>query len=125
MTDMLSVVARAIGQTKSIEGEAMLSGQFDKKAELELFLQECAKAAIAAHEKALEAQGLVIVPREPTEDMIEAGAEAEHEAREVDKARFDDPKYVKAGLKYKATAPIRRLPQTYTAMVLAALEGKE
>lgn len=33
------------------------------------------KAAIAAHEKALEAEGLVIVPREPTEAMVNKGSE--------------------------------------------------
>ena len=32
-----------------------------------------AKAAIAAHLKALEAEGLVIVPREPTVAMVKAG----------------------------------------------------
>ena len=39
-----------------------------------------AQAAIEAHEKALEAEGLVIVPREPTEGMLKAAFEAvDHE----------------------------------------------
>ena len=35
--------------------------------------KEMTKAAIQAHEKALEAEGLVIVPREPTDAMLKAG----------------------------------------------------
>ncbi len=70
----------------------------------------------------LLAEAAIEAMRECSDEMVEAGAEAEHEAREVDKARFDTPEYVKAGLKYRATAPVRRLPQTYKAMIEAALK---
>ena len=84
MTDMISVVAQAIYDADGGDSE------------------ELAKAAIEAHEKALEAQGLVIVPREPNEAMIEAGY-----GRPV----FDDE--VKANM-----------VAIWQAM-LAALEGKD
>lgn len=44
------------------------------------------RAAIAAHLKVLEKQGLVVVPREPTEEMILAGGETP----EQDGGGYDD-----------------------------------
>lgn len=43
----------------------------------EAFIEMLARAAIEAHEAALAAAGLVIVPREPTEAMIAAGTWAD------------------------------------------------
>jgi len=64
MTDMLSVVARAI----CLAGDVPADVREGCKVLCSMCLSE-AKAAIKAHEKALEAQGLVIVPREPTDKM--------------------------------------------------------
>jgi len=74
-----------------------------------------AKAAIAAHEAALEEQGLVIVPREPTEAMAAAWCKLSLErirrAVESDKPR-------------PGVGMIEGAKESYKAM-LAALEEKE
>ena len=62
MTDMLSVVARAMSEARQ-----ELEWLCESDRALTAFLPD-AKAFI----KALEAQGLVIVPREPTEAMLQA-----------------------------------------------------
>ena len=74
MTDMQEMVARAIAGICNDKGQELAS-----KCEMQAppipwqaFERE-AKAAIEAHEKALEAEGLVIVPREPTEYMTHLG----------------------------------------------------
>ncbi|KKL67729.1 hypothetical protein LCGC14_2132080 [marine sediment metagenome] len=71
MTDMLSVVARAICKARG-HNPNRRHEEYGQSShgywEWELYDKE-AKAAVAAHEKALEAQGLVIVPREPTDKM--------------------------------------------------------
>ena len=66
MTDIHSIVARAIAQERWNTAQ----DAFDGKSENALVYSErLAKAAIAAHEKALKDEGLVIVPREPTTVM--------------------------------------------------------
>ena len=67
MTDMIKKVAQALRKK---------CAEIDQRpgvhhADAMWFADEYAKAAIAAYEAALEAQGLVIVPREPTNKMIE------------------------------------------------------
>ena len=63
MTDMFSKVGQAIaGKGVMLEDHDALAYEYRQQA----------KAAIAAHEKALEEQGLVIVPREPTDAMLNA-----------------------------------------------------
>ena len=69
MTDKLSEVAQAIALSVTDTKDADWEGA--EEALKEDWLGP-AKAAIEAHEKALEAQGLVIVPREPTDEMLEA-----------------------------------------------------
>lgn len=66
---------------------------------------ELAKAAIAAHDKALKEQGLVIVPREPTDAMEKAGmwAAISHGEKTDEMCIYDG----------------------YQAMIDKALEGKE
>ena len=99
MTDHIAVVARAIAADDGLDPDELRpDGQPNWK-------PYCpnAKAAIAA----LEAEGLVIVPVEPSEAMVEAGCTAQNAI-----APFGggvDPKFPKA---------------SYQAM-LAALEGKE
>ena len=74
-----------------------------------------AKVAIAAHEKALEAQGLVIVPREPNEEMKGAGFKAgEHEL-------WSEPGYHEGET---LTYLNDEAPEIiWQAMITAALEG--
>ena len=74
MTDMISVVSRALARERGLdfdrcpkESDEMTSGQ-------DLFLSQ-AEAAIQAHEAALEAKGLVIVPRVPSKAMVNKGSE--------------------------------------------------
>ncbi len=88
MTDMISVVARAIfpwvdlppsgprGLPHTIpwEGDKAIQAMAAEKA----MCRDIAKAAIKAHEKALEAKGLVIVPREPSEARLRAVDAAIH-----------------------------------------------
>ncbi len=69
MTDMLSVVARAIGAQHCRALDLDPDDWGGLEAGDRLMYRDWAKAAIKAHEKALEEQGLVIVPREPTEAM--------------------------------------------------------
>ena len=64
MTDQLSVVARAIA-------EARRKSKLPRRDDSIAYSEELAKAAIAAHEAALKAEGLVILPREPANRMIE------------------------------------------------------
>ena len=104
MTEKLSEVARAIRKKcAEIEHrpeyapEAMVP-------DMMLYADEYATAAIEAHEKALEAEGLVIVPREPTDAMIEAGGEVLMPM--IKETRSFNQRYI-----YKA--------------MLAALEGKD
>ena len=69
-----------------------------------------AQAAITAYEKALEDEGYVVVPREPTEAMRLAG---ETKCRFVDRAQPDGTFW----------SPKRRATEAYQAMISAA--GKE
>ena len=69
MTDMQEKVARAIYKRAFDDDPAL--GELDS-AEWALW-SEVGRAAIKAHETALEAQGLVIVPREPSEGSIASG----------------------------------------------------
>ena len=115
MTDKLEKVARAICPKVKPwmdDPDIRQSGVCDCERNVEtnygpgqtacwMTMNDIAKAAIAAHEKALEAEGLVIVPREPTQEMRRAGA---------GRPMCGDPEEV-AHYKYKA--------------MLAALEGKE
>ena len=70
MTDTREHVARAIWQTGFEESWDTVDGHTQE------LTRDQAQAAIEAHEKALEAEGLVIVPREPSEDMIAGAREA-------------------------------------------------
>ena len=74
-----------------------------------------AKAAIKAHEQALEAEGLVIVPRLPTEAMECAGIDA----APVGRVKYDDGGPVGKSVSYDTD----QCAEIYQAM-LAALEGK-
>ena len=80
MTDRLSEVARALwdaGPKNQDPLGVILVEYFDGYTLDEiktLVLPLYAKAAIASHDKALEEQGLVIVPREPSKEMLLAGA---------------------------------------------------
>lgn len=65
MTDTQEKVARAISRKRA---DCIAQGIY---ADSQLGHEFLAKAAIEAHEQALEEQGLVIVPREPTNRMIE------------------------------------------------------
>ncbi len=123
MTDMISVVARAIAKAdehyggwpyEKRVGEKLASGYSGR----EILLDE-AKAAIEAHEKALEQQGLVIVPREPTQAMVKAGAATEGMQAVDGMITFA---FVH-GLKLPEGEPPPLL-QAWQAM-LAALEGKD
>ena len=76
MTDMQEKVARAIAGICNDKGQELAS-----KCEMQAppiswqaFERE-AKAAIEAYEKTLKAQGLVIVPREPSEGSIANGVQ--------------------------------------------------
>jgi len=93
MTDKLSEVARAIEKIDRIDFNAN-------------YLLH-AKAAIEAYEKALEEQGLVIVPREPTDSMRVAALRATHDEKVGDRVYCLD------------------VPIIWQAMIAAALEGKE
>ena len=84
MTDMRGEVARAICRVnggedcRNCDGEIQRFKGVDGRGRKHQRRRPCpyredAKAAIEAHEKALEAEGLVIVPREPTEAMVHAG----------------------------------------------------
>ena len=65
MTDMREVVARAISRKRA---DCISQGIF---ADSQLGHELLAKAAIAAHEAALKAEGLVIVPIVPTPVMVQ------------------------------------------------------
>ena len=71
MTDMIETVARAIATADEQNGGPPYEMRATNKHSREMLFDE-AKAAIEAHEKALEAQGMVVVPREPTEAMAKA-----------------------------------------------------
>ncbi len=71
MTDKLVKVARAMAERNEPGIWDRPEGPPDEFWR-DGYLQD-AKAAIEAHEEALEAQGLVIVPREPTQDMTHLG----------------------------------------------------
>ena len=84
MTDKLEMVARAIavavdeepdGPNHTWDGSLLLG--INGPAEYKNWEGHkiAAKAAIEAHEKALEAEGLVIVPGEPTEALLELMSE--------------------------------------------------
>ena len=106
MTDMISVVARAIcravaeSEGKTQDPVCDCDGRRNNYRGVDCPYHVEAKAAIAAHEEALEAKGLVIVPREPTREIIAAFAEV------MVRGVFEDE-------------------DLYKAMVDAALEGKE
>ena len=70
MTDKLEEVARAICDHSVVSVDAC----YGPKCPCWAGAKTKAKAAIEAHEKALEAQGLVIVPREPTDKMVFAAS---------------------------------------------------
>ena len=85
MTDKLTEIAMAICGVRCYRQQAGLGSCIlpngrngpCQATETQLILSgkmETAKAAIAAHEAALKAEGLVIVPREPSEAMLLAGA---------------------------------------------------
>ena len=106
MTDKLSEVARAIRKKcAEIEHrpeyapEAMVP-------DMMWFADEYATAAIEAHEKALEAEGLVIVPREPTGAMVKRGMDKQFSSL-LDTAESDN----------------EVASDTWKAMVDAALEA--
>ena len=115
MTDMIEKVARAICAADEHYGgwpyEKRVEEKRDGLGGREILFNE-AKAAIQAHEKALEAKGLVIVPREPTNAMADKGENALIFAKDV-----EPPSDVPSGTWWAAI-------QCYQAM-LAALEGKE
>ena len=71
MTDRLSIVAQAICNSNL---RPIAGGHCDgPECSCWPSYVEDAEAAIAAHEKALKAEGLVIVPVEPTIAMVKAG----------------------------------------------------
>ena len=115
MTDMLSVVARAICKARG-HNPNRRHEEYGQSShgywEWELYDKE-AKAAIAAHENALEAQGLVIVPREPNKEMIYVGDGVSEDAGDI-----WDPS---GGCNHGGPQCGR---EVWIAM-LAALEGKE
>jgi hypothetical protein len=61
-------------------------------------------------------EGWALVPIEPTEEMIDAGADAQSEARDRQIAENVSRNLTPFG----AVAPIRYLPQTWRAMLAAA-----
>jgi hypothetical protein len=82
MTSKLEKVARAICPHLR-EGRACLNCLAEVQTDYgtatnmcRLMAQEAARAAISAHEAALAEEGMVIVPRVPTEAMIEHGRAA-------------------------------------------------
>ena len=107
MTDKLSEVAQAIALSVTDTKDADWEGA--EEALKEDWLGP-AKAAIQAHEKALEAEGLVIVPREPTKKMIKAYKRA------MESQRVPTQVYGNCG-------PSLKCVYRWQAM-LAALEGK-
>ena len=71
--DLVEAVATEIWHARSVHfGEADKTFIKDERWEL---CVTYARAAIAAHKSAIEAQGLRIVPVEPTDRMIDAGHE--------------------------------------------------
>ena len=113
MTDMLSVVARAIHFTLFPH---LPERMFDTDARHRQHLCDTAKAAIEAHETALEAEGLVIVPREPSRAMMVAGIDAAPMGR----VKYDDGGALGKWVSYDTD----QCAEIYKAM-LAALEGKD
>ena len=69
MTDMLSVVARAMYAAQ--DESWRVNHPWDMRGIAKTYT-DLAKAAIEAHERALEEQGLVIVPQEPSDEMLRA-----------------------------------------------------
>ena len=116
MTDKLSEVARAIRKKcAEIEHrpeyapEAMVP-------DMMWHSDEYAKAAIEAMEKALEAEGLVIVPRKPTEGMKVAGMDVSPMGR----VKYDDGGALGKWVSYDTD----KTGEIWTSMADFALEGK-
>jgi hypothetical protein len=91
---IIEAVARAIYDAdNAIDGDRvgdMLYEDFriggDREGAIDQVMRVCASAAaaaIAAHERALADVGYVIVPREPSESMIEAARDTQHSIESV------------------------------------------
>ena len=63
--------------------------------------------------------GMVLVPVEPTEEMIDEAADAYHSAVEAVKDKFKQPEYVEAGLTYRGPCPADWISKVYKAMIAA------
>ena len=71
--DIVEKVARAIAEQRNREERALNLPPVESTIGVQPLDHRAARAAIAAHESALKESGFVIVPREPTADMGQAG----------------------------------------------------